>query len=378
MKILLLLILFIVSTSSTISQVDPEKIKATVFSIPESPAFVLLGTNPTNVIRPGFVKDLKLDYILKEGKLVSDLAIDAKPLWLLIYDKYSLEDYRSLTPFARTLSTLNLALGTAEKGGQKKFSWSMTMTILRKDPMCDTSYQNNLNKVLEITPADEDYLFSLSSKISKLNRRIEKIKNDPDSVKIMLDLLSERDNYQKLKDGYSKSNQDLKTKKLEEVNMKYMNEHLGDPTFQIGYGNVYNYDNPVLDSLNFKNSGWGLWFQGSWGFELFDMFFANNKSKEHTVLLSGMGRYLKISSLNSQFYGFNIRYGSAKTNLFGELSYEKTGDNESYTITYGGELRIDATKSILFGLKNLYTDKFNTKSLIPAIKLNWILAGNQF
>jgi len=378
MKRAYFIIAYLIMMNTAVSQVDPEILKATVFTIPESPAFVLLGTNPSNVTKPGFTKDLKLDYILKEGKLVSDLALDVKPLWLFVYDKYSIEEYRELTPFAKALSTLNLSLGTAEKNGQKKFAWSMTMTIFRTDPICDTIYQNKLNNILGDTPEDINYEFSLSSKISKLSRRINQIKNNPDSIKIMLALVEERNNYQKLVDSYGKTNQDLKTKRLEIENKKYMDEHLSDPVLQIGYGNVYNYDNPVFDSLKFKNTGWGLWCHGSIGFELFDVFYANNTSREHTILLSGLCKYMKINSLTSQFFGLNIRYGNSKTGIFGEISYEKIGDNESYILVYGGELRIDATKSILIGLKNAYTSDFNNTSLVPAIKLNWILAGNQF
>lgn len=380
MKKYIIILFVFLNTNLIYSQIDEGKIKATVFNIPASSAFVLLGTNPTNVIRPGFTKDLKIDYILKEGKLVSDLALDVKPLWLFIFDEYSLEDYRRSTSFARTLSTLNVSLGTAEKDGLKKFAWAMTMTLVRTDPMYDIDYQESLNKVLEISDQESDFRFSLMSKIAKLNRRIEELEGnpDPDAVILKIELEKERDNYQKALEGYTELRQELKSKELKEVNHKYLNEHLGDPMLQIGYGNVYNYDNPSLDSLRFENSGWGIWFQGSWGFNLFDLLFANNKSNEHQITLSGMGRYLKINSLKSQFYGFNICYGSSKANLFGEFSYEKTGKEEAYTIAYGGELRIDATKSILFGIKNCYTDKFNTKRLIPAVKINWILAGNPF
>jgi hypothetical protein len=178
--------------------------------------------------------------------------------------------------------------------------------------------------------------------------------------------------------NYTQVNEQAKTKNYKKINEEYLREHFGDPVLQIGVGQLFNYDNPSLDSLKFRSSGFGLWLQGSWGFDLFDLFKKNNKSKDHMVILSGLGRYTKIEDFGNQFYGLNIKYGDAKANLFGELSYEKTGAIESYIVTYGGELRIDATKSIMFGLKNRYTDNFSTNSLTPAIKINWILAGNPF
>lgn len=373
---IIIILLFI--ANSLCSQTETNIIKSTVFAIPESPAFVLLGTNPANVIKPGFTKDLKIDYILKEGKLVSDLAIDVKPLWMFAYNNYSLEEYRNLTYLARTLGTLNISLGTAEKDKQKKFAWSATMVLIRTDPMCDNKYDKDLNNLLDITVEEASFRLSMMDKIARLEKRIDSLKNKPELIELKVELESKLKNYKDVSENYIQTIQEAKTKKYKDVNSKYLSEHFGDPVLQIGVGQLFNYDNPAIDSLKFSNSGFGLWMQGSWGFDLFDLFIKYNNSKDHMVILSGLGRYTKIDDFGNQFYGLNIKYGDSKANLFGEIDYEKTGTVESYILTYGGELRIDATKSIMFGLKNRYTDNFSTNSLIPAIKINWILAGNPF
>jgi len=378
MKKYLILFLLIQAISISYSQVDTGLIKSTVFAIPESPAFVLLGTNPANVIKPGFTKDLKIDYILKEGKLVSDLAIDVKPFWMFAYNKYSLEEYRNLTYMARALGTLNISLGTAEKDKQKKFAWSATMILIRTDPVCDMVYDKEMNNLLDITSEDSDFRFAMMDKIARLEKRIDSLKNKPELVELKQELANQLKIYEDALENHTQANQQTKIKKLKAINTKYLNDHFGDPVLQIGFGQLYNYDNPSLDSLKFKNSGFGLWFQGSWGFDIFDAFVKNKNTKEHMVIISGMGRYTKIDGFNNQFYGLNLKYGDAKVNLFGEFCYEKAGTIESYIVTYGGELRIDETKSIMFGLKNRYTDNFSTTNLIPAIKINWILAGNSF
>jgi len=161
------------------AQIDTnDVVKATDFSIPSSPAFVLLGSNPTSVNRPGFTKDFKVDYILNDGSLVSDLALDFNPVWMFFFDKMDIEQYRTTSRFARLLCTSNISLGTSEQDNQKKLAYSITFNVLRTDPIMDLEYSKGLNQILVISDEHQNYILERTFKIQQAKREIKKIENE--------------------------------------------------------------------------------------------------------------------------------------------------------------------------------------------------------
>jgi len=144
---------------------------------------------------------------------------------------------------------------------------------------------------------------------------------------------------------------------------------------------VYNYDSHALDSLNLQNKGFGIWINGSIGFNPLNLFRnAENKIRDskNKAILSAMIKNINIESSNIQFYGLNLRYGSNQTNFFVESAYENIDGEERYIIAYGGEYRIDLKKTIEFSLRTDYNNEFTLKQLIPSIKLNMALSKDPF
>ena len=56
-------------------------VKATDVSIPNAPAFTLLGTNPSKVVTPTFPRDFRLDLVSNGDQILPNVAVQAAPVW---------------------------------------------------------------------------------------------------------------------------------------------------------------------------------------------------------------------------------------------------------------------------------------------------------
>jgi hypothetical protein len=128
----------------------------------------------------------------------------------------------------------------------------------------------------------------------------------------------------------------------------------------IGFGMIYHYKNPALDSLKLEDKGFGIWLNGVWGF---------GKS----IALAGLAKYIDLDKSVERLYGFNFRYGSRTTNFYLEFAYEKATEDEHYILGYGGQHRLKDDLFVKFGLQTEYRDRFELKSLVPRVDINWNL-----
>lgn len=90
-----------------------------VSAVPESPAFLFLGTKPTSVTRPGSLRDLGaalINGIDAEGKAVQGLAIEASPWTLIPGFSVSLQDYQK-SWLKYVLSNASVSFATARASG---------------------------------------------------------------------------------------------------------------------------------------------------------------------------------------------------------------------------------------------------------------------
>ena len=65
-------------------------VKTLEFSIPTSAAFDLLGVTPAQVTKPGNIRDFKVDWSFQSWRLKPNIAIQAQPIWELLYNRPSL------------------------------------------------------------------------------------------------------------------------------------------------------------------------------------------------------------------------------------------------------------------------------------------------
>ncbi len=320
--------------------------KATDFAIPSSPAFVLLDVTPSKVTIPSFSRDFKLDLLLKENKLLSDIAIEANPVWIAFFKDINYSKYRSEDAWKRTLSTLNVSVGTTQKEEKKSLAYSLKLNVFReKDPLADDDYINDIKPVFsdyekKVLLRKEEIQFRLSEDATLTNAQRDLLKSQANALD------------QKLKE-IDQSEKD----KLEQTVKQYLEDNWNTSMLDVGYGKVYNYDNPSLDSLKLAAMGEGFWINGSFGIG-------------RNLLFCAMYKNISFDSGDRNFYGFNVRYGGAQGSFFIEFTSEKERGVQKRTIAYGGEYRANANLMIEFGLRTDYDGDLKLKNLYPVVSIN--------
>jgi hypothetical protein len=327
--------------------------KATDFTIPASPAFTLLGANPSLVTRPAFTKDFRLDWVLKGGNLVSDIAIDAQPIWILFYKDVSLPEYRRKDEINRILSTLSVSIGTAKRDSIRSLAWALKLNVYRSvDPMLDTAYINVISprystreknlrlRLAGVEDALEDEEFSETQKDS-LRELNERIHSELAQIRIS----------------------DIE--KLSEIESEYTRSHWNASLVDVAFGRLYDYESASIDSLAFVSTGFGVWINGALGVG-------------QTWLISALLRYGETGGRPSRLAGANIRYGDGARNFFVEYVHENIGGVNTQTISYGGEFKASDDLAIQFSLRTGYDRKFNLGRILPLVNLNWRLRGGMF
>jgi hypothetical protein len=362
-----------------VAQDSTQVVTATDLTIPSSPAFVLLDVNPANVTRPGFTKDFKLDLLVKDGNILSNLAIEAKPIWILLYSDVDLPAYQGRGDLERALSTLSVSVGTAEKNDQKKLAWSAKMTLLRKDPLLDQSYISSVGDVLNISKEEAQLRIGMQVRISQIERERRKVIKEINALSgdsstnaaKLEELEARRDSLQSCKTSEERTFekqvgelQSSKSERLKAVTRAYSQKHWNADAVDIGFGELYTYDSSTIDSLKLKNQGFGVWLSFGTGLGT------------RNWLLCGLLKGIEIDDRLSQLYGVNIRYGGSTIDFFAEFIYEKNDQIKKYTLAYGGEYRLDANRSIEFGLRTGLDKNVNLRSLTPVVKLNWNFGEN--
>ena len=111
---LLIASLLLLVALPAVAQDYDEYAEETNFFIPSAPAFTMLGVTPEIVTRPGYTREFKVDWRIKNYNLAPDLALEAMPVWFLYYDRHDLDVYRRATPLQKTLSTLSFSMATAK------------------------------------------------------------------------------------------------------------------------------------------------------------------------------------------------------------------------------------------------------------------------
>jgi hypothetical protein len=85
-------------------------------SVPESPAFAVLGVSPDNVVHPSSTRELAASLVNgvgKDGKVLAGLALDTAPYPLFFGDTLTLKSYRG-NYVTRLLANTQLSLATAK------------------------------------------------------------------------------------------------------------------------------------------------------------------------------------------------------------------------------------------------------------------------
>ncbi len=349
--------------------------KATEFSIPTAPAFDLLGVNPSQVTKPSTIRDFKVDWSFKSWSMKPNIALEAQPIWELFYNKADLRRYQRASKLMQRLSTLDISAGTViDDNGARRASMAAKLNLYKeKDPLSDA-------KLFECI--DTSYRRQQLERMELINEAAfmyRRSKND-----------SLRCHFQSQKDSLEAEydNDRVATEQkahVQEISQKYMKDNWNSAHVDIAYGKVMTYDNPSWDSLRMQGFANAVWLNGSIGI-------SNN------VLITGMVRYTmqnkkdtvaggdvsisKLTSSNVLTAGINMRYGSPKFNFFTEFIYSKGNTSAAitdakvnlnqlgfYSISYGGDWRINRNIMLSFGVRTDYSEGFRFKNIIPVASI---------
>ena len=328
--------------------------EATDFSVPSSPAFVLLDATTAKVNKPAFTKDFKFDWVFKDNRLAPNIALEVQPIWMLFYKNINLVQYQKQEWFSRQLSTLSFSLGTVKKDTIQSLAWAIKLNLFREkkaDPMMNENYIGELKKIIAFSPDEKRIALQLEGLKDAFEEETDAAKKT-ELLKKMEDLkvLLEKEDERKKKD-YAR------------IKKEFMEKTWNANMVDIGFGKAYNYFGEELEDLKFQSRGSGIWVNGSYNF---------NTSN---FVVSALYKFLGGDS-STHFIGGNLRYGGSKINFFAEYIFEKAGSGKANTIAYGGDFRLNDILMIQFGLRTEYNKSFTLKSLKPLVNFNWLLKKN--
>ena len=362
---------------------DSKIVNATELSIPSSPAFDLLGYNPAQVTKPSTIREVKVDWSMRTWGGKPNVALEVQPIWELLYNRADLRRYQRANKVMRMLSTLDISAGTVDepdkdkaKVGLQRGAISAKMNLYRaKDPLrdtklyvgIDTSYRRIQLERMELI--NDATFFYKRAKNDSLRAHFENLK---DSLEIEYDKAAT-----------------AQKEEIQKISQKYMKDNWNASHVDIAYGNVFNYEyRGNWDSVRLQGFGDAVWLNASLGIGkkllVTGLVRYTSQNKRDTVKIEA-DQKLKvpiIAKSNVMTYGFNIRYGSPKFNLFTEIVCSKGNTDAAitdirsnlnqlafYSISYGGDWRINRNIMLSFGVRTDYRDNFRFKNLLPTASI---------
>lgn len=326
--------------------VEPE------FTIPPSAAFDMLGAFPAQIMTPTNIKDFKVDWSFQSWRLNPNLAIQAQPVWELLYNRPSLEKYRRASGFMRTLSTMDLSAGTlVDNENNRKVAIALKFNLYRqKDPLLDAKLFKQMDKEYKVqsNPFTRE-LVRANAKldITKDKLKVDSIRQYIDSLEMELYLMEKQ-----------------QKQKIQEELSSYQKVNWNTSSLEISGGRAYTFlEASAFDSLQLVGDAWLVWMSGGLGIG-------------RTMLLSTLLRFSSIRndalSDKEQIFtgGLNFRYGGWKYSFFSEVLFSSAknvtvfqdqGINLSqlaqYSMALGGDWKISRNVVLSYGVRvNLHTD----------------------
>ncbi len=381
---------------------DAEKLVPKEFAIPVSPLFDLLGAAPSQVARTSSIKDFKVDWSFRNWRVNPNLAIQAQPIWELFYNKKDLSKYQRANYLQRTLSSLDISIGTIQNevsdrrlGGAAKINLYSEKDPLRAKGAYDEIAKTFADELEQLKKNELDLLKKLDSltKPSDLQKAREELKQN--------DAL--RASY------YSRKNAAIK----EKANLFVLDNWNAD-FVDAAFGKVYTYQTDSAGSfkklrLN-RNTGNGAWlnFGKGIGKRMLISGLVRSSFYEEQVTFS-----LKDDSLGTETFdttiaanrlytiGLNIRYGGPVFNFFAEVIYEgkslktplaavadafNTPNGKTiitstvkwdvvhpYTVNFGGDWRIGRNVVLNYGMRLLMDKNLKAVSFTPIANISCMM-----
>ncbi|MBK8677719.1 MAG: hypothetical protein IPN25_03170 [Sphingobacteriales bacterium] len=342
-------------------------------SIPPTPAFALLGITPSEVIKPGTVRDFKVDWSLKSYRLAPNLALEAQPLWLLY--RYNLDRYSKASWIEKSLSTLSVSAGTNVNTFTNKITKSDSL-VYQLAYALKLNLFHEKNKLVEKVYVDSLMMaYKDARKNYKLKERevAKQLKKTRDKKKIF-ELETEL--------AYAKREMKETRKSISDEYLSHADDYSkrrwNASMLEVAGGQVFSYQRETVDSLNLKRAGYGVWLNGGYGVGNNWYFTGMLKyaafPKTDTLIVS-------LQPVKDILAGINIRYGSLKYNFFMEWSMDtKLFDPDleidglrRNSLSFGGDLKVSPIVLLSYGIRTDFNKKLQFKNFIPIANVTCLM-----
>ena len=359
-KITFLIIYLLFATVSAFSQVGEiasSSDRPIEFSIPISPAFDMLGVNPSEVMKPGTIKEMKVDWSFQSWRLKPNLAFQVQPVWEIFYNKTDLSKYQKATPLMRMLSSLDISAGTIEDDLlQRHIATAIKLTVYQeKDPLNEPRlYAKSIKNYQEQKAFLEETIKALQDSIPTLVGKPERLE-DLNAYRTQLQdterqLFALAENQKQI---------------IASLATLYVQENWNASYVDVAFGRSLSFENSNLDSLNRIGNSTAAWVNWS-------------KGIGKKGLITGIIKYSALefnqTIANEFLIGLNGRYGSAKFNFFTEVGLRKNSINNAFvSIAYGGDWRINKNIMLSYGVRTIYDENFSFKNLIPVASISCMM-----
>ncbi len=333
------------------------------FSIPVSAAFDLLGVNPASVMKPGNIRDIKVDWSFRSYRLRPNIAIQAQPIWEIFYNRPHLTKYQRASKFSKMLSTLDLSFGTVEDENQnRRLAMAAKLTLFRsRDPLDQPELYNN------VTEEFFQQRVEMEKNLKLLQDSLPRIPKDPDLLTARLQVQEQISSMQQQLLGLER----LQRQQIQELATLFVKDNWNASFVDVGFGKAYTFQNQALDSLQLAEDGWAVWANGSVGIG-------------KRLLATGLVRYTEFVNdslqqsrpIRQYLLGVNLRYGSPRFNFFVEVLNQNNQlpvQLDKLTIAYGGDWRFSRNVMISYAVRTVYDRNFRFQNLIPIASISCMM-----
>jgi hypothetical protein len=296
--------------------------------------------------------------------------LQTQPIWELLYNRPNLERYRKASRFMKTLSGVDFSAGTIEDDNlRRRLSWAVKVNLYcQRDPLSDRALYRSLDSTyLKAEKAIENKL-----KVAQKAKQKAKTEEQRDSIVTVLDNLGAQLDQ-------------IRTRQKDEIQLvakNYLSKFWNTSLVDVSFGKVYSYENDSLKNLKLSNEGFALWINACVGIG-------------KKVLISSVAKcsLMNLSTKDEQgnlvqrprtllSAGLNVRYGTPKFNFFVEGLYSNadkanTIENSAinitqlnyFSISYGGDWRINRNIVLSYGVRTDYNKDLQFKNLIPVASI---------
>lgn len=368
------------------------------FVIPASPVFDLMGVVPAQVTRMGDIKDFKVDWSFKSWKLNPNLAIQAQPIWEMLYHRKDLSKYQDASPFMRKLAAIDVSFGTVQnETNDRRLGFAVKANIIRgKDPLLVREAYNDINESYYTAKAE------LEAQLPTLNEQLKIAENEYQRFLVRQQIRSVEEQLRS-----------IKTSQKEQINERariIASENWNSPSLDVAFGKIYTYGTDEKGSLTSlrlnRNTAWGVWANGGGGigskvfvsglfraaiYEEELKFNVLNEETQETITQTA------IASNTLFTLGANIRYGSPIYTFFAEFIYERKGVKTApdalakvftpaegqeivpgsvawdivapYSFNAGGDWRVGKNLVINYGVRCIFNKDFKMQAFTPVASI---------